>query len=86
MLEINEVLYRKQEDTDQIVINIAQALKVELSEEVIQVFHRLTSAANAGIIVKFTSRRKREEVFNERNHLMKITHRFKTNMCSLMRV
>ena len=57
MLEINEVLYRKQEDTDQVAINIAQALKVED----IQVFHRLSPDANAGIIGKFTSRRKREE-------------------------
>ena len=73
MLEINEVPYRKQEETDQIVINIAQALKVELTKEDIQVFHRLSPDANSGVIVKFTSRRKKEEMFNQRKHPMKIT-------------
>ena len=60
MLEINVLPYRKQEDTDQVAINVARALKVED----IQIFHRLSPDANAGIIGKFTSRRKREEKRN----------------------
>ena len=72
MLEINEVPCRKQEDTNQIVTNIAQALNVELTKEDLQVSHRFSPDANSGIIVRFTSRRKREEMFSQRKHLMTI--------------
>ena len=51
--------------TNKIAEQIANKLKVDLNENDIDVSHRLSNANNAGIIVKFTSRNKCEEILEK---------------------
>ena len=50
---------------NKIAEQIANKLKVDLNENDIDVSHRLSNTNNAGIIVKFTSRNKCEEILEK---------------------
>ena len=51
--------------TNKIAEQIANKLKVDLNENDIDVSHRLSNTNNTGIIVKFTSRNKCEEILEK---------------------
>ena len=65
MLEIYGIPKTKNENTNKIAEQIANKLKVDLNENDIDVSHRLSNAINAGIIVKFTSWNKCEEILEK---------------------
>ena len=75
MIEIRGVPRSPTEDTDQIVMQIAGLTNTEVNKEDIEVSHRTSSSENAAIIVKFLSRRKREELFSNRKLLVEKTTR-----------
>ena len=60
MLELYGIPTTKNENTDPIVHQIASKLNVEINEHDIDISHRLSSSFNAGIIAKFSNRRKCE--------------------------
>ncbi|XP_066914120.1 uncharacterized protein [Clytia hemisphaerica] len=66
MLNIFGVPRRNDEDTDEIVLNIASQLGFDLYREDIEVSHRTSSRQNAPIIVKFNSRRVRDLLYDAR--------------------
>ena len=65
MLKIYGIPKTKNENTNKIAEQIANKLKVDLNENDIDVSHRLSNANNAGIIVKFTSQNKCEEILEK---------------------
>lgn len=64
MLEINGVKKFAEESTDKIVVEIAECMNVDLNPGDIEVSHRLSRKENAGIIVKFISRKMRDAFLN----------------------
>lgn len=73
-LEINEVAEKKGEDVEEIVVNVAKGLGVNLEKNDIEAAHRLPKTRGATrpatIIVQFARRKKRDEVFAERKKVV----------------
>ena len=61
MLDIINIPKVEDQCTDNIVIKIGETINVDLKPEDIDASHRLSNLQNAGIIVKFVSRKKRDE-------------------------
>ena len=72
MINISGIPRTNNEDTDEIVFNITDQLGLDLYLDDIEVSHRTSSKDNAPIIVKFNSRRTRDEVWNLRYKLKNI--------------
>ncbi|XP_066931698.1 putative leucine-rich repeat-containing protein DDB_G0290503 [Clytia hemisphaerica] len=69
MINISGIPRKNNEDTDKIVFNITDKLGIDLYLDDIEVTHRTSPKINAPIIVKFNSRRTRDEVWNFRYKL-----------------
>ncbi|XP_066920569.1 uncharacterized protein [Clytia hemisphaerica] len=69
MINISGIPRKNNEDTDKIVFNITDKLGIDLYLDDIEVTHRTSPKINAPIIVKFNSRRTRDEVWNLRYKL-----------------
>ena len=63
MLEIGNVPRVTRENTDDIVLDIARAVEAKIQLDDIEISHRLSNKPDAGIIVKFNNRRKRNDFF-----------------------
>ena len=72
MLDIINIPKVEGQCTDNIVIKIGETINVDLKPEDIDASHRLSNLQNAGIIVKFVSRKKRDE-FLEKAKEAKLT-------------
>ena len=62
-----------EENTDKIVQDIGKLINVPLEENDIEVSHRVLTNQKAPIIVKFSSRKVRDEFFKNRNKLKNFT-------------
>ena len=72
-LELNGIPQLDGENTDQLVIETASMIGVNLAEEDISISHRLPDTRNTKgrIIAKFVRREKRDEVYKNRRKLIK---------------
>ena len=73
MLNIKGIPKLREESTDELVIKTASLLNVQLDFQDIDISHRTSVRDDAAIIVKFNSRRKRNELYAQRKHLKDIT-------------
>ena len=73
MVDICGIPRHANEDTDQIVLNIAAELDVTVKKSDIAISHRTKPTPEAPIIVKFVSRRVRNSFFYKRNILKEKT-------------
>ena len=69
MLTLKGIPKHAGESTDDVMINVAKMLEVDLSVSDIDISHRTSKNAHAGIIIKFNSRRKRNEIYGKRKNL-----------------
>ncbi|XP_066928189.1 uncharacterized protein [Clytia hemisphaerica] len=72
MMNISGVPRLNNEDTDKIVMDIANKIGVDLKIEDFGVSHRTSEKGTAPIIVKFNSRRKRNDMWNARWNLKNV--------------
>ena len=82
MIDIRGIPRCLQEDTDKLVQDVAKIMKISVTKSDIEISHRNSTTENAAIIVKFQSRRKRNEFFEARSSLSTKTTRdigFETN-------
>lgn len=68
MLDIKGVKKSESENTDEIVLKLAALMNVQLSQEEIY-SHRTSAKHDAGIIVKFTSRKTRDIFWSHRKSI-----------------
>jgi len=72
-LEIQGIPYTKDESTDELIIELAQKIGVNICNSDISVSHRLAQPTNSnpnpGVIAKFHSRKVRDAVFSNRKKL-----------------
>jgi len=73
MVTISGVPRKPQESTDKIILRIAELLEVKMSLYDVEVSHRVSGKMFAPIIVKFNSRRIRNEFWNAKRNLRTIT-------------
>ncbi len=73
MIEINGFPRKAEEDPLGLILSLADKLKVDLKQEDVEACHRLSRNENAGIIVEFSSRVKRDEVLASRKSLRNVT-------------
>ncbi|XP_066913836.1 putative leucine-rich repeat-containing protein DDB_G0290503 [Clytia hemisphaerica] len=73
MINIFGIPRKVNEDTDDIVLRIAERLDMELYLEDIEISHRTSTKEKAPIIVKFNSRRMRNEMWDARWDLKHFT-------------
>ncbi len=73
MLEINGFQTFANENPWKITTNLAEKLDVLLTEEDIKACHRISMNEKARIIVKFASRKKRDELLNVRRKLLNVS-------------
>jgi hypothetical protein len=73
-IEINEVIETNNEDVEQIVVNLASKLGVDLTKDDIEATHRLPKTRRdnrpATIIVQFVRRKKRDEMLAARKKVV----------------
>ena len=69
MLTLKGIPKQAGESTDDVIINVANMLEVDLSVRDIDISHRTSNNTDAGIIIKFNSRRKRNEIYGKRKNL-----------------
>ncbi len=69
MIEINGFPRLVEEDTMKLTMDLADKLKVNLTEAEVEACHRISANEKAGIIVEFSSRKKRDEVLASRKQL-----------------
>ena len=69
MLTLKGIPKQAGESTDDVIINVANMLEVDLPVRDIDISHRTSNNTDAGIIIKFNSRRKRNEIYGKRKNL-----------------
>ena len=69
MLTLKGIHKQAGESTDDVIINVAKMLEVDQSVRDIDISHRTSNNTDAGIIIKFNSRRKRNEIYGKRKNL-----------------
>ena len=69
MVDVRGIPRCHNEDTDQLILDVAKLIKVDMNKSDIEISHRVSSNENASIIVKFQSRRKRNEFYSARSTL-----------------
>jgi len=69
MLVVKRIPRTKDEDTDNLIINLGNHLNTETQTKDIDISHRTSNDANADIIVKFDSRRARDRFYLGRKQL-----------------
>ena len=69
MVDIGGIPRKKDEDTDDIVFKIAKKLDMTVKKDDIEISHRTSANKDAPIIVKFISRRTRNDFFVKRKQL-----------------
>ena len=72
MMNISGIPRLNRENTEKIVIDTATKIGVDLKIEDVEVSHRTSEKETAPIIVKFNSRRKRDEMWNARWELKNV--------------
>ena len=68
-MDIFGIPWLHDEDTDNIAITLAKAIGSTITKEDIQISHRKSNKENANIIVKFLSRRSRNDFWVHRRNL-----------------
>jgi len=69
MLDIRGIPRMKEENTDDLVLKIAEIINIQLDSNDIEVSHRTSSQKDAPIIVKFLARHKRNLFYKNRMNL-----------------
>jgi len=69
MLKVRGVPRVNDENTNKIIIKLAEKLDVAITEDDLDVSHRVSQDADAEIIAKFTSRKKRDQLYQSRKSL-----------------
>ena len=69
MVDIRGIPRWSNENTDQLIIDLSKLIKVNISHDDIDISHRVSGDEKAAIIVKFATRKKRNEFFNARKNL-----------------
>ena len=72
MVDIGGIPRQSNENTDNIVIKVAEKIGVTITQEDIEISHRNSAHKDASIIVKFLSRRTRNSFFEKRKGLKDI--------------
>ena len=63
MVEIHGIERKENEDTNNLVLKIAKKVNADISNDDIDISHRISKKDNASIIVKFINRKKRSNFF-----------------------
>ena len=71
MVTVSGIPRAKDENTNNLILNLASKLDVELTEQDIDISHRTSNNANATIIVKFENRKKRNLFYFEGRKALK---------------
>ena len=72
MLNIFGIPRQERENTDELIFGLGEQMGVRLNAQDVEISHRTSSKKTAPIIVKFNSRRKRNEFWEARRKLKNI--------------